>query len=273
MICLPLAKRIIPCLDTVHGKVVKGVCFKNLKNVGDPVELAKYYCNEGADEIVFLDITASIEKRKILKSMVRKIAQELSIPFTVGGGISSLEDVRTVLYNGADKVSINTAAIENPKIIKKISNIFGKQCVIVAIDAKRRYDIIKGKNIVKTKEEKCWFEVYIYGGNKKTGIDAIKWAEKASKLGAGELLVTSIDRDGTKMGYDLDLIKAITKKVNIPVIASGGVGELKHILEAFTIARADAALAASIFHYGIYKIKDVKKFLFENGVMVRLEKN
>ncbi len=266
---LPLAKRIIPCLDTVYGRVVKGIHFKNLKDAGDPVELAKYYCNERADEIVFLDITASIEKRKILKNMVRRIASELSIPFTVGGGIRNLEDVRIVLCNGADKVSINTAAIENPKIITKISNIFGKQCVVVAIDAKRRYDIIKGKNIVKTKEGKCWFEVYIYGGRKPTGIDAIKWAEKASKLGAGELLVTSIDRDGTKMGYDLDLIKEIAKKVNIPVIASGGAGNLKHILEAFTIAKADAALAASIFHYGIYKIKYVKKFLIENGVVVR----
>jgi cyclase len=268
---MPLTKRIIPCLDTAYGKVVKGVHFKNLKDAGDPVELAKYYYNEGADEIVFLDITASIEKRKILKDMVRKIAYELTIPFTVGGGIHSLEDVRMVLCNGADKVSINTAAIENPKLIMKLSKIFGKQCIVIAIDAKRRYDLCKGKTIVKTKEGKCWFEVYIYGGRKPTGIDAIKWAEKVSKIGAGELLVTSIDRDGTKMGYDLDLIKAITKRVNIPVIASGGAGKIEHILEAFTIAKADAALAASIFHYGIYRIRNVKEFLLKRGVKVRLE--
>ncbi|MEM2264909.1 MAG: HisA/HisF-related TIM barrel protein, partial [Nitrososphaerota archaeon] len=211
------------------------------------------------------------EKRKILKNMVRKVAYELTIPFTVGGGIRNIEDARTVLCNGADKVSINTAAIENPKIISKLSKIFGKQCIVIAIDAKRRYDLDKRKTIIKTNEGKCWFEVYIYGGRKPTGIDAIKWAEKVSKLGAGELLVTSIDRDGTKMGYDLDLIKAITKRVNIPVIASGGAGKIEHILEAFTIAKADAALAASIFHYGIYRIKDVKEFLLKRGVKVRLE--
>jgi cyclase len=270
---MSLTKRIIPCLDTAYGKVVKGIHFKNLRDAGNPVELAKYYCNEGADEIVFLDITASIEKRKTLKDMVSKVAYELTIPFTVGGGIRSLEDARIVLCNGADKVSINTAAIENPKLIMKLSKVFGKQCIVVAIDAKRRYDLYKGKTIVKTKEGKCWFEVYIYGGSKPTGIDAIKWAEKASKLGAGELLVTSIDRDGTKMGYDLDLIKEITERVNIPVIASGGAGELKHILDAFKIAKADAALAASIFHYGIYKIKFIKEFLFERGVPVRLERD
>lgn len=268
---MTLTKRIIPCLDTYRGRVVKGIHFKNLKDAGDPAELARYYCNESADEIVFLDITASVEKRKILKNMVRKVAYELTIPFTVGGGIRNIEDARTVLCNGADKVSINTAAIENPKIISKLSKIFGKQCIVIAIDAKRRYDLNKGKTIIKTNEGRCWFEVYIYGGRKPTGIDAIKWAEKVSKLGAGELLVTSIDRDGTKMGYDLDLIKAITKRVNIPVIASGGAGKIEHILEAFTIAKADAALAASIFHYGIYRIKNVKEFLLKRGVKVRLE--
>ncbi|HIE14812.1 TPA: imidazole glycerol phosphate synthase subunit HisF [Candidatus Bathyarchaeota archaeon] len=265
-----LAKRIIPCLDVDHGRVVKGVHFINLRDAGNPVDLGKRYSEEGADELVFLDITASPEKREILKEIVRAVATELNIPFTVGGGIRSVEDARAVLCNGADKVSVNTAAVEKFSLIRELSNTFGSQCVVVAIDAKRRYENRKDRVIVQTREGPCWFEVYIYGGRKPTGIDAIKWAEKATELGAGELLVTSMDRDGTEDGYDLELTRAISERVNVPVIASGGAGKPEHFLEAFTFGKADAALAASIFHYNKYPIPVIKKFLFERGTPIRL---
>lgn len=270
---MPLAKRIIPCLDVDHGRVVKGVHFKNLRDAGDPAELAKCYCDEGADEIVFLDITASFEKRRILRDMVERVARELTIPFTVGGGIRNEEDVRAVLCSGADKVSINTAAVENPELIRRLSDIFGRQCIVVAIDAKRRYENLRNKFFVSSDGKTFWFEVYIYGGRKPTGLDAVKWAKKAEELGAGELLVTSMDRDGTKMGYDIELTRIIAENVNIPVIASGGAGEPKHFLEVFTKGKADAALAASIFHYGIHPVRKVKKFLAEMGVNIRLEES
>jgi len=267
---MPLAKRIIPCLDVDHGRVVKGIHFVNLKSAGDPVELAKRYSEEEADELVFLDITASPEKREILKDVVKNVAKEVNIPFTVGGGIRSISDARLVLCNGADKVSVNTSAIESSYLVTKIAKTFGKQCVVVAIDAKRRYEKAEDKFTVKTSEGICWFEVYTYGGRKSTGLDAIKWAVKAEELGAGELLVTSMDRDGTENGYDLELTRIISEKVNIPVIASGGAGKPEHFLEAFTYGKADAALAASVFHYSKYPIHIVKEFLKERGVNVRL---
>ena len=265
-----LAKRIIPCLDVDHGRVVKGVHFVNLRYAGDPVELGKRYSDEGADELVFLDITASPEKREILKEVVKAVASELNIPFTVGGGIRSVEDARAVLCNGADKVSVNTAAVERPQLVKELSETFGRQCVVVAIDAKRRYEVRPDRVVVQSGEGACWFEVYTYGGRKPTGIDAIQWAKTVANLGAGELLVTSMDRDGTEDGYDLELTRSISEAVRIPVIASGGAGKPEHLLEAFTVGGADAALAASIFHYNKYPIPLVKKFLHERGVPVRL---
>ena len=268
---MTLAKRIVPCLDVDHGKVVKGVNFQNLKRAGDPVELAKRYCDQGADELVFLDITASSEKRKILKDVVEGVAEETNIPFTVGGGIRSISDARLVLCSGADKVSINTAAVENPLIISELAKIFGQQCITVAIDAKRRYDRRGGDKItIETREGTVWFEVYIYGGRKPTGLDAIKWGMQTAELGAGELLVTSMDRDGTEDGYDLELTRAISERVNLPVIASGGAGKPMHFLEAFTEGKADAALAASVFHYNKYPVPIVKEFLKSRGVVVRI---
>jgi len=252
---MTLAKRIIPCLDVKNGRVVKGTHFVGLRDAGDPIKLAKRYRNDGADELVFLDITASHEKREIVKELVSNVAAELDIPFSVGGGIRTLDDARMILCNGADKVSINTSAVENPKLITEIADKFGRQCVVLAIDAKR------------VGNEK--YEVYTYGGRKPTGIEAIQWAKKGEKLGAGDLLVTSIDKDGTKDGYDLELTKLMTNAVNVPVIASGGCGKLKHILDAFKVANADAALAASIFHYEQYSIPKVKQFLRKKGVVVR----
>ncbi|MEM1566226.1 MAG: imidazole glycerol phosphate synthase subunit HisF [Candidatus Bathyarchaeia archaeon] len=267
---MPLTKRIIPCLDVDHGRVVKGIHFLNLRDAGDPAELAKRYSEEGADELVFLDITASPEKRKILRDTVERVASEIDIPFTVGGGIHSISDARIVLCSGADKVSINTAAVEQPTLITKLSETFGRQCVVVAIDAKRRYEEKRGKIIVETKEGKCWFEVHTYGGRKPTGLDAIQWAVSVEKLGAGEILLTSMDRDGTEKGFDLELTKSVSENVNIPVIASGGAGKPKHFLEVFSSGKADAALAASIFHYNKYSIQFIKRFLKERGIEVRL---
>jgi cyclase len=264
-----LAKRIIPCLDVDHGKVVKGIHFLNLKKAGDPVELAKRYSDEGADELVFLDITASSEKREILKEVVEGVAMEINIPFTVGGGIRTVSDARLVLCSGADKVSVNTAAVEKPSIIKKLSQTFGKQCIVVAIDAKRRYEQRQDKIMAETSEGAFWSEVYTYGGRKPTGLDAIAWAIQAVKFGAGEFLLTSMDRDGTENGYDLELTRAISERVNVPIIASGGAGKPEHFLEAFTLGKADAALAASVFHYSKYPIPTVKNYLRNNGVVVR----
>ncbi len=265
-----LAKRIVPCLDVKAGRVVKGTNFLELKDAGDPVELAKRYNDDGADELVFLDITASSERRDTLKNLVKAVASEIDIPFTVGGGIRTVDDVRVILRNGADKIGINTAAVENPKAITEISDVFGAQCVVVAIDAKRNYRPEQGKTIVETDEGPCWFEVHTYGGRNPTGIDAIQWAKRAQELGAGELLVTSMDRDGTKIGYDNVLNSEISTSVNLPLVASGGAGEPKHFLEAFTVGKADAALAASVFHYDSYPVPVVKEYLRSRGVNVRI---
>jgi cyclase len=266
---MTLAKRIVPCLDVDQGKVVKGVNFVNLKKAGDPVELAKRYSDEGADELVFLDITASSEKRDILRGIVEGVAKAINIPFTVGGGIRNVSDARLVLCSGADKVSVNTAAVENPQVITKLADVFGQQCVVVAIDAKRRKEQRADKITVETREGPVWFEVYTYGGRKPTGIDAIEWAVRAVELGAGEFLVTSMDRDGTKDGYDIELTRTVSEKVNVPVIASGGAGKPEHFVEVFTDGKADAALAASVFHYNQYPVPVIKEFLRRQGVIVR----
>ncbi len=255
---MPLAKRIIPCLDVKNGRVVKGMHFEGLRDAGDPVELAMRYRDEGADEIVFLDITASLRGRRTLSSLVRRVAANLDIPFTVGGGIRTMNDARSVLCNGADKVSINTAAIQRPQLITELSDIFGSQCVVLALDAKR----VNGKNGKR-------FAVFSHSATKRTRLEAGRWAKRGESLGAGELLVTSIDRDGTKLGYDLELLGYITREVGVPVIASGGCGSLPHFLEAFTVAGCDAALAASLFHYQELSISGVKDYLSNSGVLVR----
>lgn len=268
---MTLAKRIIPCLDVDHGRVVKGVRFVNLKHAGDPAELGKIYSDEGADELVFLDISASPEKRRILINVVRRVAEAIDIPFTVGGGIRGIEDARAVLLNGADKVSINTAAVRDPELIKRLESRFGRQCIVVAIDAKRRTSDFKGRNVYETSEGRVWFEVYIYGGRTPTRVDAVEWARRVEKLGAGEILLTSMDRDGTRLGFDIELTKAVTEAVDVPVIASGGAGEPRHFLEVFKEANADAGLAASIFHFREYSITEVKEYLLERGVCVRVD--
>ncbi|MEM2133224.1 MAG: imidazole glycerol phosphate synthase subunit HisF [Candidatus Jordarchaeaceae archaeon] len=265
-----LAKRIIPCLDMTGGRVVKGVKFKNLRDAGDPPELGELYSRQGADELVFLDVTASSDKREILIDVVKRTADRVFIPFTVGGGIRNIEDIRRILCAGADKVAINTSAVEKPELIRMAAQKFGSQCIVCAIDAKRVYEEAPDKIVVETPQGRCWWQVYTYGGRKPTGIDAIKWAMQVEKKGAGEILLTSMDCDGTKMGYDVTLTRTVCEKVNIPVIASGGAGTLEHIYEVLTEGKADAALAASIFHYGIYSIGEVKKYLAERNVLVRL---
>jgi cyclase len=249
-----LAKRIIPCLDVKEGRVVKGVQFINLRDAGDPVEQAEIYDKEGADELVFLDITASHEKRYIMLEVVKKVAERVFIPFTVGGGISDLETIRDILSSGADKVSINTAAVKNPDFIRKAAEKFGSQCIVLAIDAKQ-----KGKS----------WEVYTHGGRTPTGLDAVEWAKGGEGLGAGEILLTSMDRDGTKSGYDLELTRAISSAVSIPVIASGGAGSLEHIYDAFVEGGAGAALLASLLHYRELSIKQIKDYLQNKGIDVR----
>ena len=249
-------KRIIPCLDVNNGRVVKGVNFVDLKDAGDPVEIAKAYDAAGADEVVFLDITASCEQRDTVVDMVRKVAANVFIPFTVGGGIRTVDDFRKLLREGADKISVNSAAIDRPELIREAADKFGSQCVVVAIDAKRRPD--GGWNIYKN------------GGRVDMGIDAVEWAMKADKLGAGEILLTSMDCDGTKDGYDLELNNIISDNVSIPVIASGGAGKLEHFRDAFTEAGADAVLAASLFHYKELEIREVKEYLRDQGISVRL---
>ncbi|MCX8150863.1 MAG: imidazole glycerol phosphate synthase subunit HisF [Candidatus Bathyarchaeota archaeon] len=266
---MPLAKRIIPCLDVTGGCVVKGINFLNLKNAGDPVELAKRYSDAGADELVFLDITASSDNRETLRDIVEGVAKAINIPFTVGGGIRTTADARLILCSGADKVSVNTAAVQNPDLITKLADLFGQQCVVVAIDAKRNRKIEQGKVTIQTSTGPVWFEVYTYGGRKPTGIDALQWATRAMKLGAGEFLVTSMDRDGTEDGYDLELTRALSERVTVPVIASGGAGRPEHFLEAFTKGKADAALAASVFHYNKYPVPVIKEYLRKQGVIIR----
>ena len=267
---MTLTKRIIPCLDVKNGRVVKGLHFESIKDAGDPVELAEKYSNEGADELVFLDITASDEQRKTIKDLVRKIAKVIDIPFTVGGGVKSLEDARNILLNGADKVGINTGAIKNPQVITELMELFGRQCIVVAIDAKRNFDIQKDKNIFSENGKQFWFEVFIYGGKEATGIDVIEWAKKAEKLGAGEILLTSIDKDGTKDGYDILLNREIANSVSIPVIASGGCGKPDDMVDVFKKSNVDAALAASIFHYQTHGVNGVKMYLKDKQIHVRL---
>ena len=267
---MTLTKRIIPCLDVKNGRVVKGLHFESIKDAGDPVELAEKYSNEGADELVFLDITASDEQRKTIKDLVQKIASVIDIPFTVGGGVKSIEDARNILLNGADKVGINTGAVKNPTVITELMELFGRQCVVVAIDAKRNYKIKDNVTIFSENEKKLWFEVFIFGGKKETGLDVIECAKKAEKLGAGEILLTSIDKDGTKDGYDILLTKKIVDSLSIPVIASGGCGKPDDMVNVFQKSNVDAALAASIFHYDTHGVIGVKKFLQENKIPVRL---
>ncbi|WP_295644507.1 imidazole glycerol phosphate synthase subunit HisF [uncultured Holdemanella sp.] len=250
-----LTKRIIPCLDVKDGQVVKGIHFVGLKEVGDPVALAKKYYSDDADELVFLDISATVEKRKTMVDVVRRVAKEIFIPFTVGGGISTIEDVRVMLMAGADKVSLNSAAIRNPSLIEEASKRFGNQCIVLAVDAKKRAD-------------NTGWNVYVEGGRKDTGIDCMEWILKGVSLGAGEILLTSMDADGTKEGFDLELYKAVSKIVNVPVIASGGCGRLEDFKSALEVS--DAALAASIFHYEESSVQNVKKYLKEEGVAVRL---
>jgi len=251
-----LAKRIIPCLDVKDGRVVKGTKFLDLKDAGDPVECAIYYDKQGADELVFLDITASHEKRKILLEVVRRTAERVFMPLTVGGGVSSLEDIRELLKAGADKVSINTAAVKNPHLISRSAERFGSQCTVVAMDVKRI-------------SKKKW-KVYTHGGREETSLDALVWADKVQKLGAGEILLTSMDRDGTKQGYDIDLLRLISQTVKVPVIASGGAGSVEHLAEALIEGKADAVLAASIFHFKEFTIKQAKTYLKKRGILVRL---
>jgi cyclase len=267
-----LAKRIVPCLDVKDGQVVKGVQFVNLKVEGDPAELAADYEEQGADEVVFLDITASHEKRDTTLEVVKRTADMISIPFTVGGGIRNITDIQNALSSGADKVSVNTAAVNNPKLVEKSAAVFGSQCIVVAIDAKRVYveDDLPDKTVVDTSRGKCWWEVYVEGGRLPTGKDAITWAKNVKQLGAGELLPTSMDCDGTQDGYDLELTRVMSRVTNLPIIASGGAGNLEHIFKVLTVGEADAALAASIFHRGQYSVGDVKSYLAEKGVPMRL---
>lgn len=254
-----LAKRIIPCLDVDNGRVVKGIRFVSLVDAGDAVEQARSYDAEGADELTFLDITASSDKRAIIMDLVRRVADEVFIPLTVGGGLNSAEDIRAVLRAGADKVSINTAAVERQDLISEGAEIFGSQCIIVAIDARRR----------SPDDSSNGWEVFTHGGRQKIGWDAVEWAERAERLGAGEILLTSMDKDGTREGYDLELTRAISSSVRIPVIASGGAGTLEHFYDALTLGGASAVLAASLFHFGQYKIAEVKDYLRGRGVVVR----
>lgn len=260
-----LARRIIPCLDIKDNRVVKGINFVDLKDAGDPVENAQIYQKEGADELVFLDIAASFQKRKTVVDLVRKVSKVVFMPFTVGGGIKTNENIREILLAGADKVSINTSAVENPKMITEAANIFGSQCVVVAIDAKRKAQSAEGQN-------NQW-EVYIHGGRTPTGIDTVKWAKRVEALGAGEILLTSMDCDGTKKGFDLNLTKAISEAVNIPVIASGGAGSIKDFSEIFKKTNATAALAASIFHYREINIPEIKQALSQEGIKIRTNCN
>ncbi len=251
-----LTKRIIPCLDVKEGRVVKGTNFVGLRDAGDPIELAKRYDSERADELVFLDITASHEKRGTMVDVAKNCAAQVFIPFTVGGGIRTVEDMRVMLKAGADKISINSAAVKNPELISEGAKKFGSQCVVLAVDAKRR-------------EDDSGWEIFLNGGRTPTGIDCLDWVKKAVALGAGEILLTSMDADGTKDGYDIDLTRAVSEAVNVPVIASGGAGELKHFLQVLVDGKADAVLAASVFHYGKYTIREVKEYLKSHGVEVR----
>lgn len=257
---MALAKRIIPCLDVDAGRVVKGVKFVDIKDAGDPVEVARRYDQQGADELIFLDITASSDNRDTMLNVVEQVASEVFIPLTVGGGIRALSDIHNMLNAGADKISINTTAVKNPEFIQQASKHFGNQCIVVAIDARQ----------VDDDAEQPHWEIFTHGGRNPTGLDAVEWSKKMTQYGAGELLVTSMDRDGTKNGYDLALMRSIADSVSIPVIASGGVGNLEHLVAGVTEGGADAVLAASIFHYGEYTVAETKQFMAERGITVRL---
>jgi cyclase len=269
-----LARRIIPCLDcdlgVPGGRVVKGIEFKQIRYAGIPWELASRYYEDGADEIVFLDITASHERRDTMVSVIKKTSESVFVPLAVGGGIRSVEEARAVFNAGADKITVNTAALKRPELISEISDRYGNQAVVVAIDAKRRYNIDDGREIIETPEGRCWFECSFYGGREFTGVDAIAWARRAEMLGAGEILLTSMDRDGTYDGFDIPLTDAVASRLRIPVIASGGCASPDHMLEVFQRTDASAALAASIFHFGEYDIMGIKRYLAERGVNVRL---
>lgn len=256
-----LAKRIIPCLDVTDGRVVKGVNFLELRDAGDPVEIARRYDEQGADELTFLDITASSDNRGLILHIIEEVASQVFIPLTVGGGVREVEDVRRLLNAGADKVSINTSAVVNPQLVADASDRYGSQCIVVAIDAKQVG--------VDASGQPRW-EVFTHGGRKETGLDAVEWARKMMSLGAGELLVTSMDRDGTKIGFNLGLNKAISDAVDVPIIASGGVGNLQHLVDGVKLGGADAVLAASIFHYGEYTVRQAKEYMREHGIEVRL---
>jgi cyclase len=254
-----LAKRIIPCLDVTAGRVVKGINFVALRDAGDPVEIAKRYDDQGADELTFLDITASSDQRDIILHVIEAVAEQVFIPLTVGGGVRQVEDVRRLLNAGADKISINTAAVQTPELVGEATARFGSQCIVVAVDARRRAPADPAKG----------WEVYTHGGRKGTGLDAVQWARRVAELGAGEILLTSMDRDGTKAGFDLELTRAVADAVPVPVIASGGVGSLQHLAEGITTGRADAVLAASIFHYGEFTVQQAKQYLAERGIVMR----
>jgi len=254
-----LAKRIIPCLDVDAGRVVKGVNFVGLRDAGDPIEIARRYDAEGADELTFLDITASSDDRDLLLHVIESVAEQVFIPLTVGGGVRQVEDVRRLLNAGADKISINTAAVQSPRLVAEASARYGSQCIVVAIDARRR-----------SADAGDW-EVYTHGGRRATGLDAIEWADRVVALGAGEILLTSMDRDGTRAGFDLDLTRGVADAVSVPVIASGGVGSLEHLVEGVTIGRADAVLAASIFHFGEFTVGAAKEYMAARGIAMRLE--
>ena len=264
---MPLTRRVIPCLDVRGGRVVKGTQFESIRDAGDPVELASSYSDGGADELVFLDITASQERRAAVVDLVSRVAAVIDIPFTVGGGVSSVEDARAILLHGADKVGVNTRAVEDPGLVGRMADLFGRQCVVVAIDAKRNADMAAAPEGAEADGE-SWFEVRTYGGRRQTGIDAVDWARRAADLGAGEILLTSVDRDGTGDGYDMGLTSRVARAVRVPVIASGGCGSAAHMAEA--LGPADAALAASIFHYEGRGVEAVKRELRARGIPVRL---
>ena len=265
---MTLVKRLIPCLDVDAGRVVKGVKFIDIKDAGDPVEIAYRYDQQGADELIFLDITASSDGRDTMVNTVNKIANQVFMPLTVGGGVRTLDDIRRLLNAGADKISINTAAIQDPSFIDAATNCFGSQCIVVAIDAKNMPHSFDDKRNSPTTPSNRW-HVFSHGGRKDTGIDAIQWALQMQKRGAGEILLTSMDRDGTNIGYDLELTRQISQAVNIPVIASGGAGNLQHLVDAVTSAKADAVLAASIFHFAEYTIQQAKQYMAKNGITIR----
>lgn len=268
---MTLARRIIPCLDIKDGRVVKGVNFEGLRDAGDPVELAKKYNEQGADEVVFLDISASKEHKQTTIDVIRRAADELFLPLTVGGGIRSVDEIRDILRAGADKISLNTSAVTTPELITSGATLFGNQCIVLAEDVKRNYEMREGVTPVLLDDgRECWYEVVIYGGSKRTGIDAVKWAEDAVSRGAGEILLTSMETDGVKTGFDLEITKAISQSVDVPIIASGGVGALEHFYDGFVKGKADACLAASVFHYGEFTIREVKEYLNDRGVPVRL---